>query len=264
MGTDAPSQEAQRRRDLDRTAEPLWRAYRADPSDAHRNRLVEHFLPLVATVADVFCLRTPRCVTRDDLYSEGCVGLMQAVESYRDDRGTRFTSFAFPRIRGSVLDYLRRCDLGGRRAREIDTKIAAVAQQMERPEGRITDKELADAVGVSMSVIHQMRDRSRRANCVMSLEWDLHEDDEPICSRLGDTRVDQPDMRIEREWFLDDVFRWLSAEERLIMRLYFIDGCTMEETGRAIGISESRVSQFIKARLARIRSIWRLRRHLAA
>lgn len=100
----------------------LWRAYRADPTTARRNRLVEHYLPLAKGAADQFAKRAPNAATVwDDLYSDAAIGLIGAVESYDPDdgRGATFQTFCSRRVRGAVVDALRRRDWVPRLVRAV-------------------------------------------------------------------------------------------------------------------------------------------------
>src|SRR5262249_44490783 len=95
---------------VDADVQQLWNDYHADPSDEHRNALVEHYLPLVKYNADRIWQRLPDGVDVDDLISAGVFGLMDAIAAFDMEKGVKFETYGVSRIRGAMLDELRTMD----------------------------------------------------------------------------------------------------------------------------------------------------------
>ena len=107
----------------------LWKEYALGDKDAF-NKLVEHYLPMVKITAGRMMLNLPRSVQEDDLYSAGCIGLINAVEKYDTGREVKFETYALSRIRGAMLDEMRRMDTVSRVIREKATAIQHAEQKL--------------------------------------------------------------------------------------------------------------------------------------
>ena len=172
------------------------------------NQCIRDHMPIVHAAAKRIMRRVPRCVALDDLIEAGRVGLWKAWKSF-DGRGS-FGGYAAVRVRGEMLDELRREDYMSRHRRDRDESF---------PEQ------------ISMSQLR--RDDSSK----VGLEGSVRDDDE-----------------LESRDVMDRVCRGMSAEDHLIVKCVLVEGCTHREASRAIGVSESRVSQLKKELLVRLRA----------
>src|SRR3954464_11234631 len=128
----------------------VWRAYQGvSPSTIDENELLERYLPIVRNVVDRIKLNLPAHVDADDLYSVGITGLIAAVKKYSPERGNTFASYAAMRIRGAILDELRRMDWCPRRARARSRKLKTAINEVEQKHGRAaTDAEVCATLGL--------------------------------------------------------------------------------------------------------------------
>lgn len=196
---------------------PLWRAYRAGPTVELRNRLVEHYMPWVRQVAAVLRARlTDNAPPVDDLAHMGLFGLLRALESFDLARGNRFTTFAYRRVWGGIMDELRRQDWVPRSARQRDEPTPVVLSLARR--------------------------------------WDSdgEEDTRYVSSGLTD-RGPGPATRQQQRDLVESLTRHLDRADRLILILYYFDELTMREIGEVVGLSESRVSQRHTSLMERLR-----------
>ena len=133
-----------------RTSVTGWQADQAaSPASVDNNELIERYLPLVRTVVDRIKLNVPAHVDADDLYSVGITGLLAAVKKYDPNQGSTFASYAAMRIRGAILDELRRMDWCPRRARARSRKLKNAINDVEQKVGRAaTDSEVCAALGI--------------------------------------------------------------------------------------------------------------------
>ena len=127
----------------------LWHDYRAVPTVGLRNRLVEHYMPLVKYNAERIWARLPDGVELDDLTSAGVFGLLDAIEAFDLTRGVKFETYCVPRIRGAMLDELRTMDWVPRLVRSKQSKVDAATKELETALGRKpTAEELSTKLGI--------------------------------------------------------------------------------------------------------------------
>src|ERR1051326_4646531 len=133
------------------TPAAAWRAYQGvSPSAVDEKDLIERYLPLVRNVVDRIKLNVPAHVDADDLYSVGITGLIAAVRKFDPEQGSTFASYAAMRIRGAILDELRRMDWCPRRARARSRKLKNAINEVEQKVSRpATDAEVSAALGLT-------------------------------------------------------------------------------------------------------------------
>lgn len=237
-----------------------WKQYRATGDVDVRNRLVERHLALVHHFAGRMEPRAAGGFERDDLVSAGVLGLMNAVSAYDPSRGFRFSTFAARRIRGAMLDEMRRDDVAPRSVRRRERDLARAHARLSVELGRSPrHAELAEAMGVDSATLWQWQwdmARSQRVSLTDGIMAGIRarEDGESWLSRSTglDDRLsrNQEVVRLRRE------LETLSEREQLILRLYDLESLTLREIAVKLGVTESRVSQL------RTRSLKRLRERL--
>src|SRR5882757_3974691 len=127
---------------MEATSAAAWRAYQGvSPSAVDEKELIERYLPLVRNVVDRIKLNVPAHVDADDLYSVGITGLIAAVRKFDPEQGSTFASYASMRIRGAILDELRRMDWCPRRARARARKMKEAINVLEQKLGRVAKEE---------------------------------------------------------------------------------------------------------------------------
>ena len=234
----------------------LWGRYQRDKSDAVRNELVEHYLPIVRYTAERMAATLPQSVELDDLISAGLFGLIEAIKSFDLDRGVKFKTYASWRVRGAILDDLRANDWVPRLVRTKATQLEKMLIEAEAELGRpATDLELASMMGMS---IKELRDLMHEANAtsVCSLN-EAATDNQDASSRadlVEDTRVEDPTLDLQRKDVMEAITRELNLRERMIVMLYYSDELTMKEIGLTLGLSESRVCQLHTRIMSRLRA----------
>src|SRR5471032_1467502 len=147
----------------DATPATAWRAYQGvSPSAVDEKDLIERYLPLVRNVVDRIKLNVPAHVDADDLYSVGITGLIAAVRKFDPEQGSTFASYASLRIRGAILDELRRMDWCPRRARARARKLKESINALEQRLGRAaTEPEICAELGLSSKDYAKWLDESR-------------------------------------------------------------------------------------------------------
>ena len=236
----------------------VWKDYRAHPTVDLRNRLLEHYLPLVKYNAERIWQRLPDGVDLDDLISAGTFGLMDAVDAFDLDRGVKFETYCVPRIRGAMLDELRSMDWVPRLVRSKQSKCEAARKQLEAALGRPpTREELAEKLGVPMEQIEAFVGEATAVNLVsLNKKWyetDSYKDVREI-DILEDKKAEDPTTRLQNRDLMRLVTRGLNRNERLIVILYYYEEMTMKEIGATLNLSESRVSQMHSSIVARLQA----------
>lgn len=236
----------------------LWERMKAGNPDA-RDTLLESNMGLVRHVALKLARTAGPGVDADDLVSAGSVGLIQAVEAYEPERGHAFSTFAVMRIRGAILDELRRWDPAPRSVRKKQRALqkteATLRQELQREP---TPMEIAEDLELEVPDLHRWNDAVARTNVVS-----LHE---PRTDDGTDTRIevvpgetgDEIEARVnhgEEVQILQGCMARLKERERQVLSLYYFEGLRLAGIAEILGVTESRVSQIRHAAMDTLRSM---------
>lgn len=234
-------------------AKMLWHKYRETKDEASRSELVSAYLPLVRLQAGRLALGLPPQINRDDLLHSGVLGLLEALQRYDPSQEVKFETYAALRIRGAMLDELRRnCWLPRsltRQMREMDKALSVLTAQLGRAP---TEQELAAELGLKLETLHKT---VAEINCASFLSLDellfFPEDEDPESAPLESVLAGE-----EKERLADAVDK-LPERQRLVLALYYQEEMTLKEIGLVLGVSESRVCQLHAQALARLRAIFK-------
>ncbi len=214
-----------------------------DMSASDANDLLLRHAPLVKRIAYHLMGRLPASVQADDLIQAGMIGLLDAVHHYDASQGANFETYAGIRIRGAMLDEIRKNDWV---PRSVHRKARAAAQALREIENRTGrdahDQEVAAELGITLQEYHRILQDSNGAK-VFSLEEISEEQEEAIHNLAG---VPGPLEGLQAEDFkrcLAQAVAALPERERLVLSLYYDDELNLREIGEVLGVSESRVSQ---------------------
>lgn len=229
-------------------------------SSAHRaNRevdvLVTRHAELVKRIAYHLAGRLPASVEVSDLIQAGMLGLLEAVANYTADRGASFETYAGIRIRGAMLDALRKLDWAPRSVHRKARAAAAAVRELETEFGReARDGEIAERMGVPLAEYHRIVQDA--ASCRISSLDDSSGDDDSLLSRMEDDTAD-PFRDATEDGFraaLAGAIRELPERERLVMSLYYDDELNLKEIGAVLKVTESRVCQLHGQALVRLKA----------
>lgn len=217
--------------------------------------LVTKHAPLVKRIAYHLMSRLPPSVQADDLIQSGMIGLLEAAKNYDATQGASFETYAGIRIRGAMLDEIRKCDWAPRSLHRKVRKISEVIREIEVTESRdARDSEVAEKMGITLEAYHQiLQDAS--GHKIFSIE-DLVAGTESITDGLTD-KIAGPLDELEIHEFkvaLADAVASLPEREQLVMSLYYDEELNLREIGGILGVSESRVCQIHGQALVRLKS----------
>jgi RNA polymerase sigma factor FliA len=232
-----------------------WEKWFESRDSVARDRIIEHYSPLVKFVAGRVGAGLPSSVDAGDLVSAGVFGLIDAVERFDKDRGVKFETFAVPRIRGAVFDGLRSLDWVPRSVRSRAREVESAFSELEAKFGRApTDDEISGHLKITGTEFQKWL-ASIATTTVGPLDRAMAAGAEPR-SLAGDT-PDSPSAIVEE----GEVRRLVRAEvrrlpdrEKLVMSLYYDEGLTLAEIGSVLGVTESRVSQIHTKAVLHLRS----------
>jgi len=217
--------------------------------------LVIQHVPLVKRIAFHLLGRLPDTVLVDDLIQAGMLGLLEAVKNYDATQGASFDTYAGIRIRGSMLDEVRRSDWT---PRSVHKKARMVSEAIREVENRIgaeaKDIDIAEQLGVDLDDYNQMLQDS--VGCKTLSVEELSETGDSIFSDV-EKLYDSPSDMLEEDDFqqaLSNAIMSLPERERLVVALYYDEEFNLREIGAVLNVSESRVSQISSQAMLRLRS----------
>ena len=222
-------------------------SYGASPQSFARDRLIRDHADAARRIALRMARRCPDWVAREDIVSAGMLGLIEAAERYDDTRAEPFLAFAEHRIRGAVLDELRRGDIMPRRVRQLARKISAAIRELEKDGETASDQRVAEALGVTVEVY--------RAGLSELVHVEVGSIDGEE-SRLVASSV-APDVEAGRRLTIARVraaLEHLEARDVTILGLHYVEDFTYQEIADTLHITPSRVCQLLWRAIERLRA----------
>ena len=225
-------------------------AYSQRPSARETEALVMRHAELVKRIAYHLAGRLPASVEVDDLIQGGMLGLLEAAANYSEGRGASFETYAGIRIRGAMLDGLRKLDWAPRSVHRKARAVAKAIREIESEIGReARDVEVAERMGMQLSDYHRIAEDS--AGCQIS-SLTTEEGEMTLTDSAADPFRDvvDEDFRVA----LAEAISNLPERERLVMSLYYDDELNLKEIGAALRVSESRICQIHGQALVRLQA----------
>ena len=224
----------------------LWDSYAKLKSPEIREKLILEYAPLVKLVAGRLSMYLGYNVEYDDLVSYGIFGLIDAIDKFDNMKAVKFETYASLRIRGAILDQIRKMDWIPRTIRQKQKKIDAVMKEIEASTGRAaTDEEIAKSLGISNDDYLSWQSQMKITN-VVSLNEFMESGSEIPAEQTGQQRFDSPEEVIEKEELkkmLQQALELLTEKEKKVILLYYYEDLTLKEISNVLEVSESRISQ---------------------
>lgn len=256
--TAANTRRAKTKAERDAESASMWKRYKTRGEPELRNRLIERYLPLVRYNSERLWAKLPDGVDLQDLIQAGTFGLMGAIDSFDLSKNVKFETYCVARIRGAILDELRNMDWVPRLVRARARQLHEATRALEISLGRQpTEPEIARQLEMSMEEFRRLQREATAVGVVsLSRKWFETDSHKEICEidLLEDKRSADPLAAIQQKDLRWLVTRGLSAQEKLILLLYYYEDMTMKEIGAALDLSESRVSQMHSSIVARLKA----------
>jgi RNA polymerase sigma factor for flagellar operon FliA len=242
------------------TAPELWKRYHKRATTKIENQLVEQYLPLVATVLGRLAMNLPDHVDQDDLRSAGLMGLLQAMRNFDPKSGTSFETYARVRIRGSMLDELRRMDWVPRTIHEKARKVQGMIAKLEQKYSRTpTEKEMAKALELSADEYSELLEEIRPAAfvCLDAVCSSESGDSGSLYEVISDGAEEGPaeeTSKNELKRIILARLKDLPDMQRKVLALYYGEDLRLREIAEAFGVTESRICQIHAQAILSIRA----------
>ena len=195
-------------------------------------------------------------VEYEDLVSYGVFGLIDAIDKFDLNKDVKFETYASLRIRGSILDQIRKMDWIPRPVRQKRKKIEEAIRQIETQTGRnATDEEIAKELGIEETELNEWQVQLNVTN-VVSLNEFVEQGGEPVMDARNNSHFAQPEESIQEEELkkvLRESMDLLTEKEQKVILLYYYEDLTLKEISNILEVSESRVSQLHTKALAKMR-----------
>ena len=224
----------------------LWNEYAATKSSEVREQLILEYAPLVKLVAGRLSMYLGYNVEYDDLVSYGIFGLIDAIDKFDSMKEVKFETYASLRIRGSILDQIRKMDWIPRTIRQKQKKIDTAMKEIETATGRAaTDEEIAQKLEISTDDFADWQSQMKITG-VVSLNEFMESGSEIPAEQHNQHRFEEPEEVIEKEELrevLGQALELLTEKEKKVILLYYYEDLTRKEISNVLEVSESRVSQ---------------------
>ena len=224
----------------------LWETYAKTKDSSVKEKIIIEYAPLVKFVAGRLSMYLGYTVEFDDLVGYGIFGLIDAIDKFDYEKGIKFETYASLRIRGSILDQIRKMDWIPRSVRQKQKKIDAAMSSLEAKLNRpATEEELAGFLELSVDELLQWLEQTNISN-IASLEEFVEQGTEVGIDDSRRRKSDMPESAYEEKELKDILIKaldGLTEKERKVVELYYYEELTLKEISMVLEVSESRISQ---------------------
>ncbi len=224
----------------------LWEDYAKKKTPEQQEKIIIEYAGLVKLVAGRLSMYLGYNVEYDDLVGYGTFGLIDAVDKFDYTKGVKFETYASLRIRGAILDQIRKMDWIPRSIRQKQRKIDMAYQSLEQKYGRMaTDDEIATELEISIDELENWQNQTKITN-IISLDEFMEQGTEGKVEQSLTADFDQPDRIVEKQELkelLMKTLETLTEKEKKVIILYYYEELTLKEISRILEVSESRISQ---------------------
>ncbi|MEX0722404.1 MAG: FliA/WhiG family RNA polymerase sigma factor [Gracilimonas sp.] len=241
-----------------KSLQELIELYCKDPVPGLRNSIISKSMPLIRSIIGKISRPDQPLTQREDLESAGIYGLLQAMDSYDYERNIQFNTFAYYRIRGNVVDYLRSIDQLPRKQRKNYGEVQHVIDQKSQILGREpSDEEIAEELNMELDDYHKLLS-SVQQRSVLSLDSPAYDDNSnshyDFHENPDSETPDQDLVKKEQTESLEKKIGMLKERERLILMLYYYEDMTMSEIALLLELTEARISQIVGKILIKLKA----------
>lgn len=234
----------------------LWAAFREKRTPQLREQIIIEYSQLVKLVAGRLSMYLGYTVEYEDLVSYGIFGLIDAIDKFDCDKNVKFETYASLRIRGAILDQIRKMDWIPRSVRQKQKKIDSAYSKIETEYGRTaTDEELAAEMEISLDEFYAWQGQTKITNLV-SLDEFVEQGSEVKMDAASNSHFEQPEKIVENEeltGMIAESLDQLTEKEKKVVMLYYYEDMTLKEISAVLEVSESRVSQLHTKALAKMK-----------
>lgn len=240
-----------------KSLQELAELYCKNPTSGLRNAIISKSMPLIRSILGKINSPDQPLTQNEDLESAGISGLIQAMDTYDCERNIQFNTYVYYRIRGNIIDYLRRIDKLPRKQRKNYGQVKQIIERKSQQLGREpTDAEVANELDMEIEDYRQLLSNVQQRNA-LSLDNSFNNDDSNSFYEMhANPSVEAPDRNLEKkemEQTLKNKIGELNERDRLILTLYYFEDMTMNEVALLLELSEARISQIVGKLLIQLR-----------
>ena len=225
----------------------LWDDYARLKTQEIREKIILEYAPLVKVVSGRLSMYLGYNVEYEDLVSYGIFGLIDAIDKYDPKKEVKFETYASLRIRGAILDQIRKMDWIPRTIRQKQKKIETVMKEIEAEKGHnASDEEIAAGLGISEEEYAEWQSQMKITNIVSLNEYMEQGSEIPNDARTTSKQFDTPEEVLEQnelKEILGNALELLTEKEKKVILLYYYEELTLKEISNVLEVSESRISQ---------------------
>lgn len=223
-----------------------------------RSQLIRENMPLVELVVQRMVPQVPSFMTKEDMISAAMVGLVDAANKFDPAKGVKFKTFAEYRVRGAILDEMRKLDWFSRSMRDKQSQLTQTMLRLERRFGRSPEEEeMAAELTMTIDEYRDLLTEVSHLGCVSLHETlDHSEEGRSFLDNLEDIGGPMPSDLLEKEEMtrmMAEILEELSEKERLVIALYYYEELTQKEIAEVLSVSEGRISQLHSQALLKLR-----------
>lgn len=213
-----------------------------------KEQIIQKYIPLVKYIASRVIIGKTKYIEYEDLVSYGLIGLMDAINKFDSSKGMKFSTYASIRIKGSMIDELRKISPISKGAMDKLNRYNAAVESLQKKEGREPKIfEIATELGVSIQDVSEVENYINYIS-VISLENLIfsEDDDMPLIGTIVDEKSPSPEKTLEEKELLEYLAKALDnlkEKDKTVLSLYYYEKFTLKEIGSVLGVSESRVCQ---------------------
>lgn len=224
----------------------LWEDYSRLKTPELREKIILEYAPLVKVVAGRLSMYLGYSVEYDDMVSYGVFGLIDAIDKFDMTKEVKFETYASLRIRGAILDQIRKMDWIPRTIRQRQKQIDAAMKEIEQSTGReAKDEEIAAKLGITEDEFLDWQSQMK-VNNIVSLNEYVEQGSDIPSDKNTTGGFESPESVIEKSELkevLEEALELLTEKEKKVVLLYYYEELTLKEISRVLEVSESRISQ---------------------
>lgn len=223
-----------------------------------KEQLVKKYIPLVKYIASRVIIGKTKHIEFEDLVSYGMLGLMDAISKFDEGRGMKFSTYASIRIKGAMIDELRKNSPISKGAMDKLNKYNEAVEKLQKQLGREPqDIEIAKAMQISVKEMMEIEGYINYISVVSLEDLIFSEDDDiPLMGTIEDDKSPSPEKSLEEKEeleYLAKALDMLNEKDKTVLSLYYYDGLTLKEIGKVLNVSESRVCQLHSRAIVHLR-----------
>ncbi|PID28766.1 MAG: FliA/WhiG family RNA polymerase sigma factor [Candidatus Cloacimonadota bacterium] len=237
----------------------LWELYKKNGRKELLEKIVVKYLNIVHYHANKLLVYTSGSIDKDDLYSAGVMGLLEAIEKFDLEKGVKFSTFSSIRIRGAIIDEIRSIDWVPRSIRQKSKKIDAATHHLfNKLERMPSDEEIAEELEISLEDYYKITDHLGPL-FLASLETEIASDGDRLKIRdiVKDDSQEDFEEKLLKQRYREKIISSVSLlpdKEKLVISLYYYENLNLKEIGSVLNVTESRVSQLHSSALIKLRN----------